>query len=386
MYRFGFVIEQTLGHVTHSQNLKKYVALDPAIEPAWILPAWDTAGLGARIPIYRSNWTVRAGMQARSGLASFSRERIPDVLFFHTQVTATLANDWLRRIPSVVSLDATPRQYDELGDFYSHTRSPNWLEKLKWQQNRTCFSHARHLVTWSEWAKQGLVNEYEVPAEKVTVLPPGVDFQAWDGKTPRRPSTTVKILFVGGDLERKGGLLLLQAYRYLKQNLEVDLAGQPVDVKRNEKGLKLELHLVTRTPLAPEAGVFVYDNLKPNSDQLKELFFTSDIFCLPTRGDCLPMVLSEAGAAGLPCVSTSIAAIPEIVQEGETGFLVPPDDLQALIDALQKLVLDPQLRLRQGQAARQVVRQRFDAGKNAAHLLELMKQIVGGTQTQTRML
>ena len=47
------------------------------------------------------------------------------------------------------------------------------------------------------------------------------------------------------------------------------------------------------------------------------------------------MVLSEAGAAGLPSVSTRLAAIPEIVQDGKTGFLVPPGDLDALILALQ---------------------------------------------------
>jgi glycosyltransferase involved in cell wall biosynthesis len=87
------------------------------------------------------------------------------------------------------------------------------------------------------------------------------------------------------------------------------------------------------------------------------------------------MVLSEAGAAGLPVVSTRLAAIPEIIQEGVTGFLVPPGDEEALTSALQRLILDPELRLRQGHMAEAVVRQRFDAGRNANRLLDVMKQI-----------
>jgi glycosyltransferase involved in cell wall biosynthesis len=56
------------------------------------------------------------------------------------------------------------------------------------------------------------------------------------------------------------------------------------------------------------------------------------------------MVLSEAGAAGLPAVTTRVAAIPEIVQEGETGFLVPAGDEAALVSALARLIANPDLR------------------------------------------
>jgi glycosyltransferase involved in cell wall biosynthesis len=122
--------------------------------------------------------------------------------------------------------------------------------------------------------------------------------------------------------------------------------------------------------------------MQPNSQSLKDLFFQSDIFCLPTQGDCLPMALSEAGAAGLPIVSTRLAAIPEIIRDGETGFLVPPGDLGALIVALNRLILDPALRLRQGHAAEQLVRQRFDSRLNANRLLDLMKQISEKSPTE----
>jgi hypothetical protein len=69
------------------------------------------------------------------------------------------------------------------------------------------------------------VRDYEVPAEKVTVIAPGVNVAEWMRPTPRIVST-VKILFVGGDLKRKGGLLLIEAFRALRP-LGVELHVDP---------------------------------------------------------------------------------------------------------------------------------------------------------------
>ncbi len=361
MYHIGFIIEQALGHITHSQNLRENVRRDPSVSSHWGLPAWETRGMAARIPVYKSNWTVRAGLRARRQVAQMAREARLDALFFHTQVPAILAQDWLQRIPSIVSLDATPLQYDRLGEFYGHQTDPAWLEKLKWRLNRDCFRKAQKLVTWSEWAKQGLVDEYEVPAEKVTVIPPGVNPDDWARPEPRMPKNgAVKILFVGGNLERKGGNLLIEAYRAL----------------RGTTGAEIELHLVTKDTLPFEAGITVYNNIQPNSPVLKKLYHESDIFCLPTKGDCLPMVLSEAGAAGLPIVSTRVAAIPEIVQEGRNGSLISPDDLPGLIAALKDLIANPDLRDEMGKQGVMIVRQNYDAVANTHRLLELLKELI----------
>jgi glycosyltransferase involved in cell wall biosynthesis len=369
LFHFGFIVEQTLGHITHTLNLQKHIACDPEVQAEWGLPAWKHDGVTGKIPVLRSNWTLQAGLQSRTILHDFHRRSSKlNALFFHTQVTAVLSPDWLRRVPSIVSLDATPRQYDRLGAFYDHSTGPVWLENWKWRLNRDCFRLARHIVTWSEWAKQGLVDEYEVPADKISVIPPGVDVRAW---SPPEGATSklgpVRILFVGGDMERKGGSTLLEAF----QQLQAQLPSGP----NGNGSVSIELHLVTRASVKPEPGVFVYSDLQPNSKELKELFFRSDIFCLPTLGDCLPMVLSEAGAAGLPAVSTRIAAMPEIIHDGKTGSLVPPGDVQALTAALRRLIVDPGLRRQQGQAARQVIAQTYDASRNADELLNLMKQI-----------
>src|SRR5262245_21272386 len=354
-YEFGFLLEQSLGHVTHTKNLLINIALDPEVHAHWGLIDFEATGIAGKIPVYRSNWTVRAGLRAYREVARMNRQTKLDALFFHTQVPAILAQRWLRRVPGIVSLDATPLQYDELGAFYKHEQGPAWLEAWKWRLNRDCFRSARRLVAWSEWAKLGLVQDYEVPADKITVIPPGVNVQEWRRPTPRVPHTDpVKILFVGGDLERKGGLVLLEAFRALRD-------------------LRLELHLVTKGRLPPEPNVFIYNNLEANSQPLKDLYHTCDIFALPTFGDTFALVLSEAGAAGMAIISTNMAAIPEFVRDGETGLTVSAGDTVSLTQALKDLVTNPSLRMTLGEGAMAHVSRYYDAPTNARRLLGLLK-------------
>lgn len=365
-YRIGFILEQALGHITHASNLRANVPRDPDIQACWGLVSWETPGIGGHIPLFKSNWTVRAGVRARRLVAEMTRRAQLDALFFHTQVPAVLSTSWIKRIPSIVSLDATPLQYDALGAAYSHGRGPAWVEHTKWRMNRDCFRAARRLVTWSTWARQGLVDDYEVPADKITVIPPGVNTSEWLRPTPRVPhDRPLKILFVGGNLERKGGLLLLEAFRAVRS-------------------LEVELHLVTRDTLPAEPGLFVYNDMQPNSAPLKQLYYDSDIFCLPTYGDCLPMVLSEAGATGLPGISTRIAAIPEIIQDGATGLLIPTGDVPALVTALRRLIENPTLRLDMGTRAIDLVTREFDAQHNASRLLDLLKQEADTARTESK--
>lgn len=354
-YDIGFVLEQALGHITHTQNLQAELADDPTVRAHWALIDFKADGLAGRIPIYRSNWSVRAGMRARRQLKAIAQRTTLDVLFFHTQVPAILAQRWMHRIPSVVSLDATPMQYDQLGQFYQHAAGPAALEKIKWQLNRNCYAAARQIVVWAEWTKRSLISDYGMPSEKITVIPPGVIVRDWLRPEPRvAAGATCKLLFVGGDLERKGGRDLLAAFRQLRSPTT-------------------ELHLVTKEKVAAEPGLFVYNDMAPNSAALKRLYHSCDVFVLPTMADCLPMVLSEAGAAGLAVISTDVAGIPEIVRHGSTGLIVAPGDQAALSQALQTLISNPQLRLEFGARACTHVRTAYDAETNSARLVGLLK-------------
>ena len=353
-------MEQSLGHVTHADNLRAIVSDDPLVLPCWLPIPFPVSGVPARLPFYGSNWTVRSGIRARRAIRRAHAEAPLDALFIHTQVPAVLSWDWLAKVPTVVSIDATPRQYDSLGTHYDHEVGGPRVERVKWRLHRRSFARAAAIVAWSEWAKAGLVADYDVAPEKITVLAPGVRCAEWADDAPTRPDQgTVRILFVGADLERKGGFVLLDAFRRL----------------RGEEGVDVRLDLVTQTQVPTEPGVSVHRGLRANSQPLKDLYHAADIFCLPTMGDCLPMVLSEAGAAGLPLVSTAVGAIGEIVRDDETGLLVPVADAHALEGALRRLVADGARRRRLGAGAHALVHTQFDAEKNARALLQLLRQM-----------
>ena len=141
------------------------------------------------------------------------------------------------------------------------------------------------------------------------------------------------------------------------------------------EGLDVEADIVTAGEPGLVPGVNVYQGLRPNSPELIALYRAADIFCLPTFGDCLPMVLSEAGAVGLPLVATDVGAISEIVRDRVTGLLVPVGDMDALEAAVRRLVLQPELRCILGTAAQETVRQQFDAAANASRLVELLLEV-----------
>ena len=105
--------------------------------------------------------------------------------------------------------------------------------------------------------------------------------------------------------------------------------------------------------------VTVWHDVQPNSETLLGLFAQADLFVFPTRGDCLPLAVMEALAAGLPVITTTVGALPEAVTHGETGWVVPPDDPDALGGALTALASDAPLRARLSRSARSVGRERF---------------------------
>jgi glycosyltransferase involved in cell wall biosynthesis len=358
-----FVLEQTLGHVTHGKNLQALVPSIAGTTPVFLPIDASLDGRWSGMPGW-SNWTIRAGVRARRAIRHAMRDRAglrADALFVHSQVPSILLVGWMRRLPSIVSLDATPLQYDHLGAVYAHEVGTGPAERLKKWANVRAFTAAEHIVAWSDWAKSGLVAEYGDPADKITVIAPGVDVARWARPLDMaRPDGPLRVLFVGGDLERKGGDQLIAVARQLRAAGDVPA---------------FDLHLVTTAAVETEDGVVVHRGLTPNSDELVEQYHLADIFCLPTLGDCLPMVLAEAGAAGLPLISTDVGAISGLVEDGVTGRLIAPASIEQLTEALRQLLVDEDARRRFGEAARSVVVAEHDARRNAQQLVELLASI-----------
>lgn len=360
-----FVLEQTLGHVAHSRNIRR--ALDQHKESvrATVIPIdyHRSSGLTARIPGLRS-WTFDASRQARSALVRRLRNGPPDAIFIHTQVAALLAGPVMQRIPTIVSLDATPLNFDSQGPSYGHTRSWPAAEAVKLRLNQAIFRRAAAIVTWCQWAADSLVADYGVRAENISIIHPGVDLTLFHPPQANGNRNVVRILFVGGDFERKGGADLLDAMRRLGPHAELDV--------------------VTGSPVEPTPGVVcrVHRGLTPQSPELVQLYRQADIFALPSRGDCFPQAVAEGLASGLPIVASRTGGIPEMVDDGVNGCLVAPADPRALGRALESLVGSIGLRRQMGLASRQLAEREHDADRNNRRIIELMITVAAKSARQ----
>ncbi len=355
--RYALVIEQTLGHVAHSRNLERVLAEDSFDAELIKLEYRVPASLSPleRLPGLRT-WSYQASREARTRVQEALARGPLHGLFVHTQVAALLLPSLMRAVPTVVSLDATPSNVDQLAAAYDHRRQPECLERLKVQLNKRTFDRAATLVSWCHWAARSLERDYGVDPKRIQVIHPGVDLRLFSGVSVRRPGPP-RILFVGGQFERKGGNDLLQAMRRLGDGAELDVVTGSDAV------------------LPAAAGVRVHRGLKPQSPELLDLFHQADIFALPSHGDCFPQAVAEAMACGLPVVATNVGAIPELVQEGVTGYLVRRGDPRQLAQALTELVRSPSRRAAMGRAGQQLAVEEHDAMRNNRAILDLLTQV-----------
>jgi glycosyltransferase involved in cell wall biosynthesis len=358
--RFSFVMEQTLGHVAHTRNLERAMARRPDLDTSVIRLDYEASNPLLTLPVVR-NWSLRASLAARSALRRTASRDPLDAVFIHTQVSALLVGSVMRAIPTVVSVDATPRNFDDEGAAYGHRRQGELAERLKLAVNRRALRQARAVVAWNRWAGDSLVEDYGVPADRVSVIPPGVDVARFRPGEPRPAgSAPLRVLFVGGDFERKGGHDLLEAVRGLDGEVQVDLVTGSAPPSAEE-----------------QPSVRVWKGLAPQTSQLVDLYRQADVFVLPSRGDCLAQVVAEAMASGLPVVATRVGATSEMVQHGVTGYLVSPRSPRALRDALTALIADPARRRAMGAAGLEVARRDHDAERNWDRIFALMQDLAG---------
>ncbi len=193
--------------------------------------------------------------------------------------------------------------------------------------------------------------------DKIALVYHGLDLGRFPSP-PRRPAPgVVHILSIGRLVEKKGYDDLLRALSRLPGDLDwrfSHIGGGPLKTKLH--GLAGRLGISDRIDwrgAQPRKAVF-------------EALAEADLFVLPSRiaksgdRDGIPNVLMEAMAFGLPCVSTRVSAIPELVLDGETGLMVAPRDVDALAGALDRLARDRALRDRFGQAGRRRIETAFD--------------------------
>lgn len=333
-------MEQTLGNITHYLNLRRHDTVLERCTPHWLPVEYRNS----RVP-----WTITGSLLARRALAPVLAD--VDGVFIHTATLAPLAVDLFRHKPTILSTDGTPLNKRGMRQAYGLKPERRGAEQAKRLLYRQIFARARGFVGWSNWAKQSFVEDYGCREQDVAVIPPGIDLDGF--AAGERHNELPRILFVGGDFLRKGGDLLL-------------------DVFRKRLRHKAELVLVTAAELPDEPGVTVHRDLKPNSDELRAVYRSSDIFVLPTRADCYSLVIMEAAAAGMPTVATRVGGLPDLVDEGQTGHLVEADDAQSFGDALESLVLEPSKRQAMGSQSRKKAVACFDVRETTRRLFEFV--------------
>ena len=205
---------------------------------------------------------------------------------------------------------------------------------------RRIFHSAQLICSLSEWAARSVRDDYGVQAAKVTVAPNGITIPPLSAESPKQGLP--RVVFVGNDWKRKGGDSLLAIH----QRAFAD---------------KAELHVISSAPRpAGELRNVVWHGPVERHRLTHQLLPTMDLFAFPTRVDMSPWVVLEAAAAGLPVVSTRLAAIPEMVIDGQTGILVERGDDEGFARALAPLVADRGKCAAMGLLGREHVRRHYD--------------------------
>lgn len=242
------------------------------------------------------------------------------------------------------------------------------------------FSHASFVVTNTRYNVQGiraLLPPHD--AARVHLIRNGVDlaqFTPPPGRAPA-PQEPLRILCVARLIEPKGLTVLLEACAALRArglHFRCEVIGGPEEplytgylVKLRVLHRQLDLHEHVR-----------FAGPQPSSGVL-DAYRRSDLFVLPCvvaangSKDITPNVVIEAMAMELPVVSTRMTGLPEIVEDGTSGVLVPPGDAAALAGAIEELAADPARRRRLGRAGRQRVAEHFDIHRNVVEYARLFR-------------
>jgi glycosyltransferase involved in cell wall biosynthesis len=358
MKHLAFAIENNVGNATYRRNLEQFVGERGDVTADFLPIDLVADDVWSRVPVIRGNLALVASARAASALNGAHRKAPVNAAMIHSQSIGLFSTGFMRRVPTIISTDATPANFDTLNEGYGAAVRGRLVEKVKLSWTKETFVRATKLLAWSNWVKDSFVNDYGAPPEKVVTLHPGVDIDLWTPDySQRRDDGIVRILFVSGDFKRKGGDLLMKW------------------IQQTPHKKRVEIHMASKNPVPDVPGVVPHYGLTANSPGLIRLTQSCDAFALPTRADCSPWVIVEAAACGLAGVSTRLGAIHELVDEDRTGFLAAPGDEADLFERLDRLVTDDALRARMGEAARAHMVANFDLRKNAARLVELMSDI-----------
>lgn len=237
---------------------------------------------------------------------------------------------------------------------------PDEFDDVPGQQLALKMREADVVVCISQYARSQLLRIAE-PAHwgKFQVCRLGVD----PGQFPfrqREAKPRPRLLCVGRLTPQKGQVLLLRALARVREEggqFDLTLVGEGPDRARIEAEVA-RLGLGEQVTLTGALG----------QEAVRAEFERADVFVLPSLAEGIPVVLMEAMSCGVPCVTTPVNGIPELVEHERTGLLATPGDVESLAERLTQMMANPCLRRSLAAAAREKVVRDFDLARNVAAL------------------
>ncbi len=258
---------------------------------------------------------------------------------------------WARRrsLPFVASLKGIIA--DELRNERGWVRALLTVQ-ARWERRNV--NRADLVMVTSRYCADVAQRAYGVPPERIAVVPEPIDLEVWDDqfwRAARRPRASPPaspiVLCVARMYPRKRVADLLRATAIMRgrvPGIQVRIVGRGPEWPAVSR-LHTELGLGDSVTLLGDVG----------RERLAEEYVNATVFCLPSVQEGFGIVFLEAMAAELPVVACRVAAIPEVVQDGVTGLLVPPRDPAALAAEIERLIADPELARRLGREGRRRV-------------------------------
>jgi glycosyltransferase involved in cell wall biosynthesis len=213
-------------------------------------------------------------------------------------------------------------------------------QRRRWYRLETrLYQQASLIFARSTRMKRSLVDFYKVDPEKVLVVGAGINYGSWP-KHPKKYDSQM-LLFVGKDFVRKGGPGLLEA---------LDLVRRQIP----------EAHLTIAGPKEPvrRDGVQFLGRVNDRK-RLQQLYTKATLFVMPSIYEPWGNVYTEAMAHKLPCIGTHVGGVPDIIVDGETGYLVPPNQPQILADRILRLLRNPDMAREMGERGYRRAMQEF---------------------------
>ena len=219
---------------------------------------------------------------------------------------------------------------------------------------KTWFQHADYLIAVSAGVKDALI-EQGIDPQKIEVLYHGIDLAQYVAPLSTEqakarlglPADTQTVGVVASLIPRKGHRFLLEALKNMRAPVHALFAGEgELEAELREQAREMEL----------ENRVHFLGFRR----DVPEIVCAMDAFVLPSLKEGLSIAVMEAMALEKPVICSNIAGLPEVVRDGQTGFLVPPGDSLALQNALEKLFADENLRAQLGHNARRFLEEHFE--------------------------